>query len=653
MKIRSITKQQPYLYEGLDKSSMKTMMLWEGVGKSIVEAQLTQDEIVQLFQNIEQAAKASGTNRTIVGKGVDLTAKINQAFSQLKNQVASSNIVQNFDQLYDQASEKLKQATGGDQGVMQYVQKYRNFAKKHPVAQSLIYGALIAAAGISGAGAGGAAALGLLKMTDQLLQGAKFSSAAYSGAKTGAMAYAAGQVGKALQGDQATTTTSTSTQQGYMDSIPLKGSVHPDWLKQYPTGQFQYQWDGSEGWRVVDKASNKLMATFTSGSPPVDTLMPGVTDNFESINLSNDQILVLFETISINSNLWGRYLEEAAGWDKFKSGLKQAAGGVGQMASGAAQGAKSVVEPYVQRAAQKVQQVGSNLANKITLDKLQTAWERAGKPTDSNKISKVLAAAGVSNDITKSVYSSMGIPLTQDKTATKTGTKSQTTGAVSKGERLSKQATAGTPNPSSGLASFLSGMGFDSAAKDAETQAATDFNTGKQTNLVKQATMTKTTMSPSGEPETITWNPNSRIMTIDGNKYKKTTKGWEDFNTKEKIDPKYVRELETAFNQVTGRAPATSAPTTSYQPKIGALGRRGATLAQPAQPTQPTQPATVVGKVVTPGGIEVVKYSDGSWEIPATDEKVVISSDLKKLEELLAQQQQEEPDVFKSNRPAK
>jgi len=226
-------------------------------------------------------------------------------------------------------------------------------------------------------------------------------------------------------------------------------------------------------------------------------------------------------------------------------------------------------------------------------------------------------------------------------------------GPVAKGEKLGKKAARGTPEPTSKLGSFLSGMGFDSAARDVKAKAAADFTMGKQKKLTKQGTVSTTTMSPDGEPETITWNPNNRIMTIDGNKYKKTAKGWEDFNTKEKIDPKYTRELETAFNQVTGRAPTTAAPKEPYQPKIGALGRRGSAPAQPTQPTQPAQPV-IVGKVVTPNGVEVVKYSDGVWEIPATDEKVVIPSDLKQLEELLAQQQQEpEPDVFRSNRPAK
>ncbi len=372
-----------YLYEGLDNKSKKSMMLWESAGRAIVEAQLTTQQIAQLFQQVEKDATAAGGNRTLVGKGKDVASAVNQAYQDLKSKVENSAVMQNFDQAYDQAAEKLKQATGGEQGVMQYVQKYRDFAKKHPIAQSLIYGALIAAAGISGAGAGGAAALGLLKMTDKLLQGEKFSRAAIKGAETGAMAYAAGQIGKALRGDQTTTTssTSTSTQQGYIDSIPLKGSVHPDWLKQYPTSQFQYQWDGSEGWRVVDKASNRLMATFTSGTPPVDTVMPGVADNFESQQLTNDQVTKLFETIIVEAGLW----------DKFKTGLGQA---------GAK--AKEVV-------GQQVQKIGHNITTKITADKLQKAWKSAGSPTDSDAIKNLLIAQGIDATIVDNSLKALNI----------------------------------------------------------------------------------------------------------------------------------------------------------------------------------------------------------------------------------------------------
>jgi hypothetical protein len=191
-----------YLYEGLNTSEKQSVMLWESAGYLIKEAALTSDQIQQLFTSIEKSATDSGSNRTLVGQGKDVAVAVNKAWEDLKTKVQNSGPIQGIDAKYDQAAEKLKQATGGDQGVMKYVEKYRKFAKEHPIAQGLIYSALIAAAGISGAGVGGAAALGLLKMTDKLLQGEKFSSAAYSGAKTGALAYGASKVADLFKGGQ-------------------------------------------------------------------------------------------------------------------------------------------------------------------------------------------------------------------------------------------------------------------------------------------------------------------------------------------------------------------------------------------------------------------------------------------------------------------
>lgn len=186
------------LVEGLDREASRTYRLWESAGHVLKEFQLDQKQIEQLFAQVEKDATAAGTNRTALGKGIDTTTAagkaVKQAYDDLVDKVQNSGPMQNMDAAYDQAAEKLKQATGGDQGVMKYVQKYRDFAEKHPVAQSFIYAALIAAAGISGAGLGGAAVLGLLKMTDQLLQGKKFSTALGKGAMTGATAYAASNI---------------------------------------------------------------------------------------------------------------------------------------------------------------------------------------------------------------------------------------------------------------------------------------------------------------------------------------------------------------------------------------------------------------------------------------------------------------------------
>jgi hypothetical protein len=183
------------LVEGLDRNASRTYRLWESAGQVLKEFQLDQKQIDQLFAQVEKDATAFGGNRTALGKGLDVTTEagkaVKQAYDDLVDQVQTSGPVKNFDALYDQATEKLKAATGGDSGAMSYVQKYRDFAKKHPIAQGVIYSALIAAAGLSGAGLGGAAAIGLFKMTDRLLQGDKFSSALGKGAVAGGTAYAA------------------------------------------------------------------------------------------------------------------------------------------------------------------------------------------------------------------------------------------------------------------------------------------------------------------------------------------------------------------------------------------------------------------------------------------------------------------------------
>jgi hypothetical protein len=181
--------QNNYLYEGLDRSATQTMMLWESAGFKLKEAALTADQIQQIFQNVEQGATAAGGNRTMLGKGKDATVAIKKAYDDLVTKVQTSGPVKGADAMYDGAVAKIEAGLGGpDNAVNKVIQKYRKFAKEHPVAQGLIYSILIAAAGISGVGLGGAAVLGLLKMTDKLLQGEKFSTAVGKGLATGATA---------------------------------------------------------------------------------------------------------------------------------------------------------------------------------------------------------------------------------------------------------------------------------------------------------------------------------------------------------------------------------------------------------------------------------------------------------------------------------
>lgn len=220
--------QRTYLYEGLDRSQTNSMMLWENAGIKLQEAALTADQIQQLFAQIEKSATAAGGNRTLLGKGKDAVAAVNNAWEDLKTKMQDSGPVKGFDQKVSDALSKIGMGAADPEfngQVNKWVQKYRDFAKKHPIAQGAIYATLIALAGITGAGVAGATALGLLKLADQLLQGKRFSSAAYSGVKAGVMAFAASKFGEYIK-DKFGTYQSNTTQEYYVDNKPVDKATY-------------------------------------------------------------------------------------------------------------------------------------------------------------------------------------------------------------------------------------------------------------------------------------------------------------------------------------------------------------------------------------------------------------------------------------------
>jgi hypothetical protein len=382
MKINQLTATKNYLYEGLDRQELTSIKLWESVGQKLVEYEMTADQITKLFAQVQQGATDAGSNRTMIGKGKDAATSVKAAYDDLVSKVQNSGPMKDIDAKYDQAAAKLKQATGGDAGVMKYVEKYRTFAKAHPVAQSLIYAALIAAAGISGVGAGGAAALGLFKMVDKLLQGEKFSTSLGKGLGTAATAFAAGQVGQALQGgDQAATAVGGPT------------VINPnDIVKQIQNGLITDEQSLLQALQGVDARQQQMIwkvlqsQAGASGSGDVASVIKALgggvttTESIRNTRLKEAQIKRMFHTAAriqqLNEGVWDR--------------VKGAAGAV----------------------ANKAQTIGTNLTTKVTADKLMTAWKKAGSPTDSEAVAAIMKQAGVDDAI---IASSMKAASSQTK----------------------------------------------------------------------------------------------------------------------------------------------------------------------------------------------------------------------------------------------
>ena len=454
-----------YLYEGLTFNETKFVRTWERAGQLISEAQLTPDQIQQLFTSVEQGATAAGGNRTMIGKGKDAAGAVKKAYDDLVSKVQNSGPVKGVDAMYNQAAEKLKQATGGDQGVMQYVQKYRDFAKAHPIAQSLIYSALIAAAGISGVGVGGAAALGLFKMVDKLLQGEKFSTAVGKGIATGATAYAAGQIGQALKG---------TPQQELPGAQGAPGSFqHGSGIGATgdTAGQAAASAVGDVNPRSVAKGAMEIFkqkvasGEVTDYNSYQDAMQDAVAQASKAGAKTASRQSQMIAQKMLDAQLNG-VVAQASGGNFVGSGpekvgalikalggtvdqdsLDRAASAVKSMAAANARSAASqatsnatfeskklsesqiflLIGKIVERqrkldegimdtlkgaagkAVDWAKTKGTNLTTKITADKLLQAWKKAGSPTDSKEIKSFLSTQGLDAGVIDSSMISIGV----------------------------------------------------------------------------------------------------------------------------------------------------------------------------------------------------------------------------------------------------
>ncbi len=209
---QQLTEDQKFVISEVEKSLfpiMEELM-------PILEAPLTLPQIQQIFQAAEQEAKASGNNRTALGKGADAAtgavklgaqqiAKLNSVVNDLGAKLKDTTPVQGLDQKFNQLKGDIKQKLQGSpagQKVLTMVDKYGQFAKNNPAKSAFIIGVLTTVAAFAGGPAGGAAAGLLLRSSNNLIKGDDLSTAVGKGVKTAAIGAIVGAVADAI-GDAA------------------------------------------------------------------------------------------------------------------------------------------------------------------------------------------------------------------------------------------------------------------------------------------------------------------------------------------------------------------------------------------------------------------------------------------------------------------
>jgi hypothetical protein len=180
------------------------------IGRYIAERKMTEKEILQVFADAEAGMtdKATGANRTMLGRGKDTTmdfaSGVADALKGVWSGIQNSVPVSAVDVAYDQATDALADLTGGQKGqVMQAIKKYRMLAKQYPKTAGLAKAALVGITGLATGGAGLPAAVALIYGLDSAIKGEKFSDIALKAGAAAATAWAAGSIAGMFGADPA------------------------------------------------------------------------------------------------------------------------------------------------------------------------------------------------------------------------------------------------------------------------------------------------------------------------------------------------------------------------------------------------------------------------------------------------------------------
>jgi len=405
----------------------------------LIEASLTADQITQIFSNVEKSATAAGGNRTMLGKAVDVPGQVNDVINKVGKYLQDTTPVKFMDQKF----EDLKAKVGAKFPKLDtQLTELGTWMKENPGKSAAIIGLLTVLASLAGGPVGGAIAGQALRGAAELIKGEKLSTAVGKGVKTAVFGFLSGKAfemlgdfaetlaikqipfGPADAGFEEVTFDATKTISGFGQELKqtLAGVdiiVDPEMASTVNSAMNLIKMGGKEALEgfeqlstAADIISSQEYKDMIVGTLEItrqelvknDSLrqfISATADSLQAVSqgavaastgsekkesyyvqtrpLSEGQVYLVFDRVV--------KLNEGPIWDKVKGVAGKAAGAI----------------------AQKAGQIGTNLTTKITADKLNSAWKKAGSPTDSDEVAKILTAAGVGDDVVKQVYTDLKI----------------------------------------------------------------------------------------------------------------------------------------------------------------------------------------------------------------------------------------------------
>ena len=388
--------------------------------KPLIEASLSQDQILQVFTGVEQQATGAGNNRTLIGKGVDLKNQVNDIINKTGQWLQNTAPVQFADQKFEELKTKV---AAKFPALDRQLTDLGTWMKDNPGKSAAIIGVLTAIASLAGGPAGGAIAGQALRGAAELIKGEKLSTAVGKGIKTAALGYLSGKAFELLGNWMA----------GFREqAIPFG----PE-----DAGLEKISWGATKTLRAPGTEWTQSTQGFNALVRPEEAsaIREAMTQIKQGDLSSFDSLLAIGK--QVHSKEYKQALDGmvAGAWEAAKSNdsilqfinvAKQGLQATAQGAVAASTGSKSTPKTEslskstinklfynVDRANMvldeglfdKIKQFGQNLTTKITADKLKTAWTKAGSPTDSDQVAQILKQAGVNDTIISKVFGDMNI----------------------------------------------------------------------------------------------------------------------------------------------------------------------------------------------------------------------------------------------------
>ena len=438
-----LVKSRMILKESCDGLTTEQRIIVEGIYgelRLLIEASISADQIQQLFGQVEKSATAAGSNRTMLGKGVDTAKKANEIIDNIGKWLQDTTPVKMFDQKFEDLKRKIN-TKFPDSKVLDMISNMGIYAKNNPGKTAAIIGVLTTIAALAGGPVGGAIAGQVLKGAVELLKGEKLSTAIGKGAKAAAIGWLTGKavdfIGNALTDPvlaQAKEMGNDIVTSNYTRTIDEIGGEFGNRFGTFSTGELygraadvrdvrDVYAAGVDAWKAGDymradsmfKSAGELTAKLAD--PQYLNTIAADIDKAQMMQASAEEMQKFFGAMSKVAQGAATAATTGNTQDKKESvSFTQRPLSEGQVylvfnrITQLNEGPFDAIKGAAGKAANWVGTKGTNITTKITADKLNSAWQKAGSPTDSNEVAQFLEKQGVDAEIIKQVFTSMKLP---------------------------------------------------------------------------------------------------------------------------------------------------------------------------------------------------------------------------------------------------